>query len=68
MKREKVVRKRVITRNGQVIAKASSVVIVSDDQAESYTTYQQSVEVESSPNHAYSSAHSHVSSYSHEME
>ncbi len=68
MTQKKVVKKRVITKNGQVIAEASSVVIISDDQAESYTTYQQSVEVETFPNQTHSYSSSHVSSHSNVVE
>lgn len=59
MSRRKVIKKRIVTLDGQVIAEASSVTIVSDGQSEAAVTYQQ-VEVDISPNHVHSHASSHV--------
>ena len=61
MQQKKVVKKRIVTANGQVIAEATSVVITSGDQTqENNVTSEQFVEVEVSPNHATS----HATSYS----
>lgn len=65
MKQQRVVRKRIITVNGQVIAEASSV-IITNDQAEENTTFQQHVDVEVFPKHTFAqqiscNASSHVS-------
>ncbi|EKU98831.1 hypothetical protein Lepto7375DRAFT_8157 [Leptolyngbya sp. PCC 7375] len=61
MKRQNIVKKRIITANGQVVAEASSTVIISDNSTTEKTSYQQWVDVEISPNQSSSRASSHSS-------
>ncbi|MDV3349485.1 hypothetical protein D0962_16175 [Leptolyngbyaceae cyanobacterium CCMR0082] len=61
MKRQNFVKKRIITANGQVVAEASSTVIISDNSTPEKTSYQQWVDVDISPNQSSSCASSHSS-------
>lgn len=62
MPQKKVVKSRTVTADGQVIAKASSVLIMSSDSAVDSVVYQQVVDVNVAAHHVQSYTRSHVTS------